>query len=53
MEGRRVSEGGDMMGKSPTGEGDYFFGRKNYWRGEDCMSGLLIFLVLGVWFWGF
>jgi hypothetical protein len=21
MEGRRVGEGGDMMGKSPTGEG--------------------------------
>ena len=52
MEGRRVGEGGDMTGKSPTGEEHYFFGRKNYWRGEDCMLGLLFFLVLGVWFWG-
>jgi hypothetical protein len=45
--------GEDMTGKSPTGGDHENLGRKNYWRGEDCISGLHIFLVLGVWFWGF
>jgi hypothetical protein len=40
MKGRRVSEGGDMTGKSPTGEGALFL-----WEGE-----LLEGRRLYVWF---
>jgi hypothetical protein len=34
MEGRRVSEGGDMMGKIPTGEGIMILGAEAFWRRE-------------------
>jgi hypothetical protein len=37
MEGRRVSEGGDMMGKSPTGEGIMKIGGKEN-RGRRSIS---------------
>jgi hypothetical protein len=43
MEGRRVDEGGDMTGKSHTGEEDYFFGRKNYWREKTAFLVCLFF----------
>ena len=41
--------GGDIMGKSPMGEDYENLRRKNYFGGEDYISGLRIFLVLGVW----
>jgi hypothetical protein len=42
MKGRRVGEGGDMTGKSPTGRGGLFLGKEAFWRG-DCMSVFLAF----------
>jgi hypothetical protein len=54
MRGRRVGEGG-YDGEESYGRGDHYFslGRKNYWRGEDCMSDCLIFLVWEFDFGGF
>jgi hypothetical protein len=46
--------GGDMTGKSPTGEDYEIFGGGSIIGGRDCISGLAYFsgfgsLVLGFW----
>jgi hypothetical protein len=54
MRGRRVGEGEDMTGKSPTGKGIMIWGRKNYGERRDCSSGLGILAgsVVGFWVFG-
>jgi len=45
--------GGDMTRKSPTGGHYENLGRKNYFGGEDCISGFAYFSGVGSLVWKF
>jgi hypothetical protein len=51
MEDRESVDGGRYEGRRPMGEGMIIWGRKYFGVGH-CISGLVYFVVLGVWYLG-